>query len=881
MTAGSIAQVLVKQKVDVMSMKILLIEDNSGDTRLVHEMLKSQKSFSLSHVSTMQEAETFLAGHEVDLVLLDQGLPDVQGSESIRRVNAAAPRKPIVMITGRDDELMALQALHEGAQDYLVKGHFEGHSLLRAMRYAIERSRSDEELSMERQRSQEGWVRLAAIHEATPDLVSISDPDGRMVYLNPGGRKMLGVTEDDDILKYRIADFLRDAENHTLIVDGLPGAERDGTWRGVSELVTLDGRSVEISQIILAHKQSDGSVEFFSTIGRDVTDHNRANAALLKSEARLRRLLDSNIIGVVFWDEHGDILSANGLFLKMTGYSLKEIVSLRWVDLTPAEYVSADGTARAEMLATGTCLPFEQGLICKDGSHITVLVSSALLEETVGLGSSFVMDITSRKAAEARVLLQSAALNAAANAIVILDRDFRIVWINASYTLLSGFSEEEAIGRQPRDLFEPSMRDTKYFDDLEATLHSGEVWSGETIKSRKDGSLYPEAQTITPLRDEQGEITHFISIKSDLTERKRIEAQLRQAHKMEAVGQLAAGVAHEFNNLLQGLMSMATLTRLRAATPEAASIGADMEAQIRRGAGLTQQLLLFSRSQEIDKVDLDLEDQIQKAGMLVSRLIPENIVVLVETTGRRISTRGDEGQIQQVLLNLAINARDAMPAGGTLTLRAGSLGDEVFLEVVDTGEGIDERTRAHLFEPFFTTKETGRGTGLGLAVVQGIVTNHEGRIEVNSRPGEGCRFRVILQATPFAIASPPPLPVQAEPSSGTGHVLLVEDEETVREGITELLKVMGYEVTAVGSGEEALAVSFEPAPDFLLCDITLPGMGGADLGNLLGARWPGLKIVLMSGYFSDESRLNADGRGWYFLQKPFEMDHLASGLRAV
>jgi CheY-like chemotaxis protein len=280
-------------------------------------------------------------------------------------------------------------------------------------------------------------------------------------------------------------------------------------------------------------------------------------------------------------------------------------------------------------------------------------------------------------------------------------------------------------------------------------------------------------------------------------------------------------------------------------------------------------------------MDLNLCDQVQKASVLLRQLIPENIRVALEISAQRLSVQGDAGQMQQVLLNLAINARDAMPAGGTLTLRAGFHGKEAFFEVEDTGSGIDDTTRAHLFEPFFSTKELGKGTGLGLAVVHGIVVEHGGRIEVESRPGEGSRFRVVLPTT-FSEGVPGPEPIDdLEVPRGRGSVLLVEDEAGVREGIAVLLETIGYRVIAVASGEEAMAIPFQPAPDLLLTDVTLAGMNGSALGQRLRDRWPALKVVLMSGYFEEASRVNAGERGWYFLQKPFEMAELASHLRAA
>jgi len=610
-------------------------------------------------------------------------------------------------------------------------------------------------------------------------------------------------------------------------------------------------------------------------------DERKGDEALRYSEAMLRRLLDSNIIGVVSWSEQGEILNANELFLKMTGYSQDDLRSkaMRWTQMTAPEFAIADATAQAEMATSGTCLPFEKELIRKDGSRITVLESSALLGQT-NIGSSFVIDISERKAADARMRLQSAALSAAANGIVILDAEFSIVWVNPAFEILSGFSLEESVGQKPRHLFNSSLPNGKIFDDIEKTLITGAVWTGEMQKNRKDGTLYCEAQTITPLRGEQGQITHYIAIKSDLSEQRKIEAQLRQAHKMEAVGQLAAGVAHEFNNLLQGLLSLATVARLRATTPEGAANAAKMETQIMRGAGLTKQLLLFSRRQEILKSELDLGEEVRKAGVLLSQLIPANIRVLIEASAQPLPIRGDAGQIQQIILNMAINARDAMAAGGTLTLSAGMLEGEVCLEVADTGEGMNDATRARLFEPFFTTKEPGKGTGLGLAVVQGIVAKHGGRIEVTTSPGQGCRFQVILPLLSLDADQSSEENADEELPSANGRVLLVEDEEGVRAGVEALLELIGYEVTAVASGEAAMSLSLELAPDFLLSDIRLPGMTGTTLAEMLSRRWPALKVMLMSGYAEDLSTVDVGGLGWQFLQKPFELQSLACGLLA-
>ncbi|HUF16441.1 MAG TPA: ATP-binding protein, partial [Thermoanaerobaculia bacterium] len=388
------------------------------------------------------------------------------------------------------------------------------------------------------------------------------------------------------------------------------------------------------------------------------------------------------------------------------------------------------------------------------------------------------------------------------------------------------------------------------------------------------GNLIDIDFAIEPLRDDSGKVVFLIPSASVITERKVAEDALRQAQKMEAVGQLAAGVAHEFNNLMQALMSMSAIIRLRTDPSEITRIGTEMEFLLKRGAGLTRQLLLFSRDTPIEKVDLDVGEEVRKASVLLGHLMPETIRIVVEVSPDPLMIAGDNGQIQQVLLNLAINARDAMAAGGTLTLRAGRNGDEVFQEVEDTGQGIEADTHRHLFEPFFTTKEQGKGTGLGLAVAHGIVERHDGRFEVTSTPGRGSCFRVIFPALMREAERPQGTVAGQNVPSGGGRLLLVEDDPSVREGLEALLEMIGYEVIAAGSAEEAMALTVDPPPALLLSDITLPGMTGPEMVGHLRARWPELKVVLMSGYLDESMQVNARRDQWRFLQKPFEFDDL-------
>ena len=365
-----------------------------------------------------------------------------------------------------------------------------------------------------------------------------------------------------------------------------------------------------------------------------------------------------------------------------------------------------------------------------------------------------------RQGAERLLRLQSVALNAAANGIVITDQTGTIVWTNSGFTTLTGYTADEAKGRNPRDLLKSGVHDRDFYRDLWETVLAGNVWHGEMTNRRKDGSLFPERQTITPLKTPDGAISHFIAIKEDLTTVKRLEAQFLQSQKMEVVGRLAGGIAHDFNHLLMviSLSADRLASKLPAGDPLRDDVANIVNAGA-RGAALTRQLLAFSRKQVPTPEILELGDLARGMQNMLQRLIGVDIQLVVTSPPQVGLVKADAGQIEQVIMNLAVNACDAMPEGGRLTiattdvvLEAGivanlAAGPYVVLSVTDTGTGMSEETRSHLFEPFFSTKPPGRGTGLGLSIVYGIVEQSDGGITVDSTVGSGTTFRVYLPRT--------------------------------------------------------------------------------------------------------------------------------------
>jgi PAS domain S-box-containing protein len=508
-------------------------------------------------------------------------------------------------------------------------------------------------------------------------------------------------------------------------------------------------------------------------------------------------------------------------------------------------------------------------------------------------------DITERKRAEAELRLQSAALNAAANGIVITDRDGSIAWINPAFTALTGYSAEEAIGKNPRELVKSGVHDQAFYKHLWDTILTGNVWHGEMTNRRKDGTLYAEDMTITPVKDAGGEITHFIAIKRDLTEEKRLEAQFLQAQKMESVGRLAGGIAHDFNNLLTVINGTADLAsmKLREGDP-LRTVFLHIRQAGDRAASLTRQLLAFSRKQIMKPEVLNLSTLVADLRSMLQRLIREDIDLVVVPAQDLGSVRADPGQIEQVVINLVVNARDAMPDGGTLTIETRDVqldeaqagmhpsmqpGPHVMLAVSDTGVGMDEATRMRIFEPFFTTKEQGKGTGLGLATVYGIVKQSGGSIWVYSELGKGTTFKIYLpRVGEVARTVRRVRTLTAVP--GTETILIVEDEEVLRDLATHILQSAGYTVLTASSGGEALLLleHHDGPVHLVLTDVVLPGISGLDLAKRVAEAHPEIKVLFTSGYTNDAILRNGVlDKLTHFIGKPYTMAELTHKVREV
>jgi len=505
-----------------------------------------------------------------------------------------------------------------------------------------------------------------------------------------------------------------------------------------------------------------------------------------------------------------------------------------------------------------------------------------------------------------QIRLLDAAFHAVTNAVVITDRDGRIQLVNSAFTANTGYPAEEAVGKTPGALLRSGEHDDAFYADLWETILRGEPWRGRLINRRKDGSLFPEEQTITPVKDPSGEISHFIAVKVDRSERERLELDLRQAQRMEATGQLAAVLAHDFNNLLTSIRGHSEM--VVADLPPGSPLTLDLREvlkEVDRGSELSRQLLAFGRKEDPRHRVVDLASVLGDIEPMLRRLLPERIHLRFLAEGGPLQTRGNPGELHQVLLNLALNARDAIPEAGEITfhVRERSIEREdvvgvtaqvepglfAELRVTDTGVGIPDDVMPRIFDAFFTTKPEGRGTGLGLLSVLRIVKQRGGHVLVESSAQAGTSFQLL-----FPLLKPePPETGQASqrvteahatteggvpaPAEGAGRTLLVvEDESSVRRMIGRALERAGYVVLFAGEGRTALRLAQEhrTSIELVLSDVNMPVMGGEELLRELHRAIPGVRVILMSGYSGDELSAVVQENAWAILEKPFSLETL-------
>jgi PAS domain S-box-containing protein len=800
-----------------------------------------------------------VVGKSLDQVL---GKTDLEIHADRRVAEALAETDRRIMETGVAEEVEEVVQSRDGYRVYLSsKAPFRDHDgrvigLVGGARDITDRTRAADALR-EREYLLSESQRIAHVGTWSSDLstgvIHWSDEVYRILdrsrALDPAPTSLLQVIHPDD--RPRMEDWGR-----RCAAGERPGELQFRVERPDGSVRVLVGRGELIAATDRAPARMIGTIQ-------DVTEHHRAEQALRESEERLRTVFAATPDAVAILGPDGGVLEANAAAMERYGYTRAELLGRTPEDLSPVE-LRGQVPARIQE-ALERRLPFEWRVVRKDGTELPVEIT---LRPFAMRGQSClyasVRDIGERKRAEAERERLTMAIEQAAEMVVVTDAEGNIVYVNPAFEAVTGYARAEVLGRNPR-ILKSGVQDEAFYGALWAAIAAGQTWHGRLINRKKDGTHYTEDATISPVRDATGAIASYVAVKRDISRDLALEAQLLQAQKMESIGRLAGGVAHDFNNLLSvilgctayALASVRDGDRLRDDLLEIEMAG-------QRAAALTRQLLAFSRKQVLQPVELDLNRVLAEMEKMLHRIIGEDID-LVKLLGPDLwQVKADPGQIEQVIMNLVVNARDAMPEGGKVTIETANVdldaeyaaghagavpGPHVMIAVTDSGTGMDEPTMARAFEPFFTTKEAGKGSGLGLSTVYGIVKQSGGSIYVYSELGKGTTFKVYLprgrSTTPSAEAPPAKARV-----GGAETILVVEDDEAVRNIAGRILGSAGYQVLAAASGPEALRISEAHAAQIhlVLTDVVMPEMNGKVFIDRLARVRTGFKILFMSGY---------------------------------
>ncbi|MBU2621240.1 MAG: PAS domain S-box protein [Proteobacteria bacterium] len=691
-----------------------------------------------------------------------------------------------------------------------------------------------------------------------------------------------------------------------------------GLYEDVYHSVTAD-KVTPVRALFAPMIVGDGLIPGGVGIIEDITDRKRAEDALHKSEEKYRLIADNMADAILVTDMNLRYTYVSPSVMRLSGFTVEEVMeqipeqtmtieSSRIIYKTYEEEMKLEASGKANPKRTRI---MELEIYRKDGSTFRAELSLSFLRDTdqkpIGI-LSVTRDITERKCAE-DALRESErkyrlVLEANPDPMIVYDIEGKVIYLNPAFTSVFGWSLEERIGKKMDDFVpDESWPETRMMIDM---VIAGKDFSGiETIRLTREGKMVPVSISGSCYRNQEGNIEASVINLRDITESKRVEAekkkleeQYKQAQKMEAIGQLAGGVAHDFNNMLNIILgySQLALINLEPSNPLNANLQEIINAA-RRSADLVRQLLAFARKQTIEPKVLDLNDTVMGMLNMLRKLIGENIDLFWSPAANLWPVKMDPSQIDQIMANLAVNARDSISGVGKITIETGNAefddsyctrhvdfvpGHYAMLAVSDNGCGMDKDTCEKIFEPFFTTKEVGRGTGLGLATVYGIVKQNNGLINVYSEPGKGTTFKIYLPRhweDGSAIDEPR---AHAEPLTGTETVLLVEDNEALLKMAEMMLEGLGYKVLTAVTPNGAIQLVGQYTGDIhlLLTDVVMPEMSGRDLQKRLTALRPGMKYLFMSGYTADViAHRGILDEGVNFLQKPFQMEALATKVR--
>jgi PAS domain S-box-containing protein len=726
-------------------------------------------------------------------------------------------------------------------------------------------------------------------------------PDGTVLYANQALQRMLRCSTPAQLLGSSvIRTYLNPAERAKWI----ERIERDGDATHEVQLTCYDGSTIWVLNSARAIRDSAGVTQWYEGALQDITQRREADHRLQEERGYFSHLFDGLPEAIAIVDKDDKVVRINSHFTKLFEYTPKEAAGRKIEDLIVPHEFAEEAADISSRVAAGQTVEAQLLRRTKSGRLIPV---SLLGTPFIGPDSESnvyavyrdnTTQVQSREALEKSQRRFQSMIENASDMISIFTLDGRRTYASPSMLRTLGETPDDLLGHGVLETIHPD--DQKKASDFIAwlSLHPGETRSLEFRRRRLSDGAWRLLAAVGKNLAHDPSVGGIVVNARDITEERELQEQVRRSHKMEAIGRLAGGIAHDFNNLLTVIGSCADFVLGDSSLPEEHTADLiELKKATDRATALTRQLLAFGRGQVLRPSTLDLNDRLSEVLPMLKRLFESTIEIAIDTNPDLWLVRADPGQIEQVLLNLALNARDAMPEGGKLTFTTENIviaegrkgvgqvytmtpGEYVLLKVRDSGTGMDEATQRRIFEPFFTTKETGKGTGLGLATAYGILKQSGGYIEVRTAPGEGAEFLIFLPRTQLK-TDQFEIPESTAALPGFGTILVVEDEAGVRQSLLRILVAEGYTVLSAPNGKEGLAAFVaHDNVDLLITDIVMPGMGGRDLARKCSDLRKGLKVLYVSGYTKDSllSQQTFDD-GIEFLEKPFTRDSVLKTVR--
>jgi PAS domain S-box-containing protein len=903
--------------------KVLLVEDDEDDYIIARDLLSEIKGdrFALDWEKTYPGGLKALMRNQHDVCLADYRLGEKTGLDLLHAALEHGCHAPIILLTGTGDQQIDVAAMQAGAADYLVKGQLRADSLGRSIRYALQRKRaaamaafeqarlaafgSEIGLALARRDELDGLLARCAqamvqyLNAALAQICTF-DPESRRFDLQASAgpaSEGLPPGEELPVLKLEVAPLM---EGKPLLLKELPAdqtladpewVKREGFSGFVAYPLVLEDKLVGVMSLFTRQPLSEQILPELSSVANGIAlciERKRSEEALDRSEVKYRSVVES-IKEVIFQlDEFGNWAFLNPAWTAVTGFEIKPTLGTFFLEYINQEDQDQNRHIFLKLLERQLeYCRYETRFLTQGGKvrWVEVFAQTTFDDKGAATGvSGTLTDITDRKMAEIQVQKLAAFPQLSPNPVLEFAQDGTLTYANeAARQMVKSLGKEDLLSILPAAP-ERTVREC---------LATGQKKLG--LEVEKNGrilnwSFFPIAAS---------QVVHCYG--ADVTDVLNLEAQLRHSQKLESVGQLAAGVAHDFNNILTVIQGYSETLMARSGNDPSMSGALKQISQgAQRAASLTRQLLMFSRRQVMQPKLLDLNAVIQNLVKMLGRLVGEDIALETQYAKGLPAIEADTGMLEQIIMNLAVNSRDAMPKGGRLIIATSKaevdpdyarqhadarVGHAVCLTVTDTGCGMDRKTLDRIFEPFFTTKEVGKGTGLGLATVYGIVKQHKGWIDVSSEVGRGTTFTIYFPAIVVAAAaSSSSTSPEQSPSVQGGHetIFLVEDDADLRGFVREVLEQYKYRVIEAGSGVEALNVwdRHQGEVSLLLTDMVMPdGMSGRDLSIQLRRRKPDLKIIYSSGYSTEILGGDFQREGIRFLPKPYNPLQLALAVR--